>query len=91
MREGLIWSAVERATERGAEVVVWVVFRPYGPGGPFAARRWVVRPTRITPDGAFITGSTLEAVRAQIPPGLVRLEPRADDAPPILEIWTTPP
>ncbi len=67
---------------------IWTLYAmPAGNPAPFVARRF-----RAHGDGATLTddilqGATLDAVRAQLPPGLIRLARSDNDAPDILESW----
>lgn len=58
------------------------------PGVEFAARQALIGPggiTRITE--RLVIAPTLEALRDQLPPGLVRMDRHPDDDPVIVEIW----
>jgi len=77
-----------RAAERAGRLPMWVV---YGPGtreypGSFVARLWAALP-EPTPTGTVLLGPSLEAVRAQVPPGCVRLGRQPGDAHEIVETW----
>lgn len=57
---------------------------------PYAARRWMVLAHCPDPVATeeLVGGQTLEEVHAQLPRGLVRLEPHPDDNPTLVEVWT---
>lgn len=68
---------------------VWTVYdRPSDYPDSFVARRHVVRAGGITVatlDAVFST--SLDGVRAKLPPGLYRMPRHADDEPHIVESW----
>lgn len=63
---------------------VWIVYdSPSDYPGQFVARRFQVN----HPTGDLLTAPTLEALRALLPKGLVRLERTQHDQPHIVEVW----
>lgn len=81
---------MENANVAAEPLRLWcVTHRPSDlPGVEYAARRW-----ELAVDGVHhatadvLTGSSLAAVREQLPPGLTRLERAPDDDPVIVEVW----
>ncbi|WP_454727860.1 MULTISPECIES: hypothetical protein [Cupriavidus] len=67
---------------------MWTVYdRPAERPNAVIARRFTVAGPVITEIGEVIAGPTLEAVRAQLPPGLLRLPPGPGDEPSVVEVW----
>lgn len=68
---------------------IWTVFdHPADYPDSFVARRFEVHSggvTFATPEAVFAT--SLEAVRAKLPPGLYRMPRQHDDEPQIVESW----
>ena len=69
---------------------IWTVyFRPVDiPGAEYVARASAILPGgEIRPATTYAVGATLAEVRAKLPPGLYRLDRRADDEAHIVEVW----
>jgi hypothetical protein len=63
---------------------IWIVYdSPSDFPGQFVARRFEVN----KPTADVLTAGTLEALRALLPPGLIRLERTQHDQPHIAEVW----
>ena len=74
-----------------------------GPGGPlemfvvydhprdypahFVVRRWVIGERKFSPTTDFAIADTLEAARAELPPGLHRVPRQRGEDPVIAETW----
>jgi hypothetical protein len=70
-------------------LAIWTVYRPTTSDRPgqWVARLSYVDKAGIRPTRTVITGTTLAAVRAELPPGLTRLARQPDDDIVIEEIW----
>lgn len=71
-------------------IACWVIYQnPSDYAGLFVARRWEVGPSHITPATSppACVASSLEGVRAQLPPGLVQFSRHPTDDPCIVEVW----
>lgn len=67
---------------------IWTIYAmPAGSPAPFVARRFLAHADGATLTNDILQGPTLAAVRAQLPPGLVRLARSERDDPNILESW----
>lgn len=67
---------------------VWTVYeRPTDYPNGFVARLHLAGAHASGPTTAAFFGPTLDSVRAQLPPGLVRLDRHACDKPQIVEVW----
>jgi hypothetical protein len=63
---------------------IWIIYdNPSDYPGQFAARRFRMN----EPTADVLTAASLDAVRALLPPGLVRLERTEHDQPHIVEVW----
>jgi len=65
----------------------WVIYRrPIDfPDSEYVMREHVIDKGETTPTENFIIGKTLEEMRAQVPPGAVRMERSPKDEPQIVE------
>jgi len=67
---------------------MWTVFeRPDDYPDGFIARLFVVRRSVVRATSTCVTGPTLEAVRAQLPPDLYNLGREAGDLASVVETW----
>lgn len=67
---------------------MWTVYdKPTDYPQGFVARMHVCRAGEHNPTAVFVTGKTLDKVRAQLPPGLVKIDRAEDDEPHIVEVW----
>ena len=67
---------------------IWTVYeRPADHPEGVIARRFEVYASGPLPTPDVITGDTLAAVRAQLPPGLHRMVRDASDPPSVVESW----
>lgn len=67
---------------------MWTVFeRPDDYPDGFIARLFLVRRSIVRATDTTVTGPTLDAVRAQLPPGLYNLGREAGDKPSVVETW----
>ncbi|CAG9183737.1 hypothetical protein [Cupriavidus pampae] len=67
---------------------IWTVYAmPAGSAAPFVARRFQVDSDGHTLTDDILQAETLAALRAQLPPGLIRLARSERDDPNILESW----
>lgn len=73
---------------------MWTIYeKPRDHPEHYVARRWSVATTRgscmvvprMSPE--VMLGETLDAVRRQLPPGLVNIMRRPEDDPCIVEVW----
>lgn len=68
--------------------VCWVI---YSPGNSLSPEHWVARQFVLgqipTPEVEFVTYSSLDDARANVPEGLVRIERDVDDDPHAHESW----
>lgn len=85
-------TSEEEAGEEALQITtlnLWTVYekpRDYPEG--YVARRSEIRPYGdVVQTSEVLKGSSLEAVRAQLPPGLYRLPRRSEDDPVIVEVW----
>jgi hypothetical protein len=63
---------------------IWIIYdNPSDYPGQFVARRFQMN----RPTADVLTAGSLEAVRALLPAGLVRLERTQHDQPHIVEVW----
>jgi hypothetical protein len=53
----------------------------------FIAREWVVVGSFYEPRAIAARGASLDEVRAQLPPGLARIDRSPEDDPKIVETW----
>lgn len=67
---------------------MWIVYdHPADYPEGFLARRWLAGAMAAEPTQTAVVGATLEAVRAQLPIGLIRLARDPEDDPVIVETW----
>lgn len=74
---------------RGEPLPLWVVYEnPDDLPSRFVSRMWLVEAGgALVGTGKIVTAPTLDAVRAMLPPGLVRLPRQDGDVPCIVETW----
>ncbi|MGE3279938.1 MAG: hypothetical protein AB7H90_00980 [Alphaproteobacteria bacterium] len=68
------------------ELLIWTI--TWGTadfGEQFVARPFLARANRFM--HRYLLGDTLDDIRAQLPPGLIRLDPQPNDDPVIVEVW----
>ncbi len=73
-----------------AVLVIWTVYKhPRDYPDKFVARAHIVGRCKDQsgPTTAVVIADTLDAVRAQLPPGLIRMPRLRDDDPVIVETW----
>lgn len=71
-----------------AKLTIWTVYaRPSDYPDGYVARQYSIEPGRAIPLSPAAYAPSLEAVRAKIPPGLVRLDRNEGDDPCIVECW----
>ena len=67
---------------------MWVIYeRPKDYPQGFVARRWLIAAGEPRPTSVAFVADTLEGARAQLPPGLFRMDRQPDDEPQIVEVW----
>lgn len=67
---------------------IWTIYdHPADFPHHFVGRAHRIEADKSTPTSQFVTGDTLEEVRAQLPPGLYNLRRLAGDDPKIVESW----
>ncbi len=67
---------------------MWTIYdSPSDFPGKYVARRFEIEPNRPLATSDHIVGPTLESVRAQLPPGLYRMDRVSHDEPHVVEVW----
>lgn len=71
----------------GNSLSIWTIYEnPKDYPGIYVARRWEVSATPVATSD-LLTGASLEDVRAQLPPGLMRMPANAEDDQSVVESW----
>lgn len=69
------------------ELVIWTIYlNPLDAPGKFVLRPWTIRDGKPVPGEARIY-EDLDEARAQVPPGLSRLDRNPVDEPQVVESW----
>jgi hypothetical protein len=61
--------------------------RPHDAPAGYAVRFWEINPGFITPGKLIHSLPTIEAARAHVPAGFIKLDRDPDDDPKIVEVW----